>query len=63
MGQPLPSFDELPEPGGNNGGNNGGRNGWNASRRRGLPGFLKFLIFALILGAIVIILLVTALRG
>ncbi|HEX2755935.1 MAG TPA: endolytic transglycosylase MltG [Candidatus Limnocylindrales bacterium] len=46
--------------GGHNGG--GGNNGWNGNRRRGIPGILKFLIFALVLGGIVILLLVTALR-
>ena len=46
----------------NGGGRNGGSNGWNDSRRRGLPGIVKFLLFALVLGGIVVILLVTALR-
>ena len=47
----------------NGGGRNGGYNGWdNGHRRRGVPGILKFLLFALILGGIVIVLLVTALR-
>jgi UPF0755 protein len=44
------------------GGRNGGPNGWNDGRRRGIPGILKFLLFALVLGGIVIILLITALR-
>ena len=48
--------------GGYGGGRNGGYNGWNDGRRRGIPGILKFLIFALVLGAIVVLLLVTALR-
>jgi UPF0755 protein len=48
--------------GGKGGGRNGGYNGWNDSRRRGLPGIVKFLLFALVLGGIVVILLVTALR-
>jgi UPF0755 protein len=44
-------------------GRGGGRNGWNdGRRRRGLPGIVKFLLFALVLGGIVVILLVTALR-
>jgi UPF0755 protein len=47
--------------GGYNGGNGGGYNGW-GNERRGIPGFLKFLIFALILGGIVLTLMVTALR-
>jgi UPF0755 protein len=48
---------------GGGGRNGGGYNGWNDSRRRrGIPGILKFLLFALVLGGIVIILLVTALR-
>ena len=49
--------------GGRNGGNNGGGyNGWGNQRRRGLPGIVKFLLFALVLGGIVVVLLVTALR-
>ncbi len=45
------------------GGRNGGYNGWDNGRgRRGIPGIIKFLLFALILGGIVIVLLVTALR-
>ena len=44
------------------GGYNGGYNGWDTGRRRGIPGILKFLIFALVLGGIVVVLLVTALR-
>jgi UPF0755 protein len=45
------------------GGRNGGYNGWDdGRRRRGIPGIIKFLLFALILGGIVIVLLVTALR-
>jgi UPF0755 protein len=45
------------------GGRNGGPNGWNDTRRRrGLPGIVKFLLFALVLGGLVVILLVTALR-
>ncbi|HYX10327.1 MAG TPA: hypothetical protein VE817_00005, partial [Candidatus Acidoferrum sp.] len=45
------------------GGRNGGSNGWNDSRRRrGLPGIVKFLLFALVLGGLVVILLITALR-
>ena len=43
--------------------NGGGSNGWNdGRRRRGIPGIVKFLLFALVLGGVVIILLVTALR-
>jgi UPF0755 protein len=66
------TFDEPWQPeyltdtgrgGGRGGGRNGGSNGWNdGRRRRGIPGILKFLLFALVLGGIVIILLVTALR-
>jgi UPF0755 protein len=50
--------------GGRNGGgrNGGGYNGWNEDRRRGIPGILKFLVFAVVLGAIVIVILATALR-
>ena len=48
--------------GSSGGGYNGGGNGWNNDRRRGIPGFIKFLLFALILGGIVVTLLVTALR-
>lgn len=48
---------------GGNGGYNGGYNGWDdGRRRRGIPGILKFLLFALVLGGIVLVLLVTALR-
>jgi UPF0755 protein len=48
----------------NGGGSNGnGYNGWNEGRRRrGIPGIVKFLVFALVLGGIVLTLLVTALR-
>lgn len=46
--------------GGYNGGN--GSNGWDRPRRRGLPGILKFLLFALVLGGIVLAVLATALR-
>jgi UPF0755 protein len=68
------TYDEAWQPeyaadtgrGGRNGGgggrNGGGYNGWNDGRRRGLPGFVKFLLFALVLGGIVVILLITALR-
>ncbi|HEY7132841.1 MAG TPA: endolytic transglycosylase MltG [Candidatus Limnocylindrales bacterium] len=53
---------ELHGSGGSDGGN-GGYNGWNTSnKRRGVPGFLKFLVFALVLGAIVLATLVTILR-
>lgn len=50
--------------GGSNGGrsNGGGSNGWGNERRRGVPGVVKFLLFALVLGGLVILLLVTALR-
>jgi UPF0755 protein len=49
--------------GGRGGGRSGGSNGWHdGRRRRGIPGIIKFLLFALILGGIVIVLLVTALR-
>ncbi len=51
--------------GGRNGGGygNGGSNGWNdGRRRRGIPGFVKFLAFALVLGGLVLAVLVTALR-
>ena len=53
--------------GGRNGGGNGGRgsgyNGWNdGRRRRGLPGIVRFLLFALVLGGLVILVLITALR-
>lgn len=49
--------------GGRGGGSNGGNgyNGWDRPRR-GLPGFVKFLLFALVLGGIVIVVLATALR-
>jgi UPF0755 protein len=47
------------------GGSNGGygTNGWgNGRRRRGVPGIIKFLAFALVLAAIVLVALVTVLR-
>jgi UPF0755 protein len=56
---------EVHAPGGSKGGgsNGGGYNGWsNSGRRRGVPGILKFLVFALVLGAIVLATLVTVLR-
>jgi UPF0755 protein len=66
------TYDETWQPeyaadtgrgGGRGGGRNGGYNGWDdGRRRRGIPGILKFLVFALILGGIVLILLITALR-
>ncbi len=52
-------------PGGDPQGGDGGRgyNGWsNGRKRRGVPGILKFLVFALVLGAIVLATLVTVLR-
>jgi len=55
-----------PGRGGGNGrrGGNGynGTNGYGNGRRRGIPGILKFLVFALVLGAIVLVALVTVLR-
>jgi UPF0755 protein len=63
--QPEYASDTGRGDGGRNGGrrNGGGYNGWNDSRRRrGVPGIIKFLLFALVLGGIVILLLVTALR-
>jgi UPF0755 protein len=49
--------------GGRNGGGNGGYNGFNnGRRRRGVPGILKFLLFALVLAALVLVTLVTVLR-
>lgn len=43
----------------NGGGYNGG---WQPERRRGLPGFIKFLLFALVLGGIVLAVFATVLR-
>ena len=62
--QPEYATDAGRGRGGHGGGSNGGgHNGWNDDRRRrGIPGILRFLIFALVLGGIVVILLVTALR-
>ena len=57
-----PEYAVEPTGRGRGGGYNGGGNGWNNNRRRGIPGFIKFLLFALILGGIVLIVLVTALR-
>jgi len=52
--------------GGGNGRRGGnGSNGWNAygnGRRRGIPGILKFLAFALVLAGLVLVALVTVLR-
>ncbi|HUQ78422.1 MAG TPA: endolytic transglycosylase MltG [Patescibacteria group bacterium] len=47
---------------GSGGGYSGGGNDWNHKRRGGIPGFIKFLLFAIVLGGIVVTLLVTALR-
>ena len=43
---------------------NGGSNDWNNAnrKRRGIPGILKFLVFALVLAAIVLGTLVTVMR-
>jgi len=62
--QPEYATDAGRGRGGRGGGSNsGGHNGWNGSRRRrGIPGILRFLIFALVLGGIVVIVLATALR-
>jgi UPF0755 protein len=43
-------------------GNGNGLNGYGNGRRRGIPGFLKFLVFALVLAAAVLLALVTILR-
>src|SRR5215210_4423063 len=50
--------------GGTHGGGNGfnGSNGWDRRPRRRVPGILKFLAFALVLGAVVVLVLATALR-
>jgi UPF0755 protein len=47
--------------GANGGGYNGGYN-WDRRPRRGIPGVVKFLVFALVLGGLVIVVLLTALR-
>jgi peptidoglycan lytic transglycosylase G len=71
--QPEYAADTRRGGGGRNGGGGGGRNGsgrndgggyngWDSGRRRGVPGILKFLVFALVLGGIVLLLMVTALR-
>jgi peptidoglycan lytic transglycosylase G len=54
--------DYLTEPTRQGGRRRGGSNGWNDNRRRGIPGFLKFVIFALLLGGAVVVALVTVLR-
>jgi UPF0755 protein len=41
---------------------NGGYNGWDNRGRRGIPGILKFLLFALVLGGIVLVVFATVLR-
>jgi UPF0755 protein len=56
-----------PGRGGNGGrrggnGNGNGLNGYGGGRRRGIPGILKFLVFALLLAALVLLALVTLLR-
>ena len=43
-------------------GNGNGFNGYGNGRRRGIPGILKFLVFALLLAALVLLALVTLLR-
>jgi UPF0755 protein len=48
--------------GGSGGHNGGGTNGWDRRPRRGIPGIVKFLAFAIVLGAIVVLVLATALR-
>ncbi|HET7474003.1 MAG TPA: endolytic transglycosylase MltG [Candidatus Limnocylindrales bacterium] len=66
--QPVYEPDARGDRGGRGGGyngsgyNGGGSNGWDRRPRRGIPGILKFLIFALVLGALVVIVLLTALR-
>ena len=63
----APDTAERGSRGGRNGNgyNGGGRNGgynWDRGPRRGIPGILKFLIFALVLGGLVVVVLLTALR-
>ncbi len=60
--QPEYEVERSGRGGGSRGGNGGGYNGWGNERRPGIPGFIKFLVFALVLGGIVIAVLVTALR-
>src|SRR6267142_2170406 len=43
-------------------GNGNGLNGYGNGRRRGIPGIIKFLVFALVLAAAVLLALVTILR-
>ena len=57
-----PAYDPDTTGRGGGGGSNGGYNGWDRRPRRGVPGILKFLAFALVLGAIVVVVLLTALR-
>src|SRR5215208_1353811 len=56
-----PEYEPDGNPAKSHGNRNGGYNDWDRPRR-GIPGILKFLAFALVLGGIVIVLLVTALR-
>jgi UPF0755 protein len=60
----APDTVDRPGRGGRGGGSNGGGgyNGWDRRPRRRIPGILKFLLFALVLGGIVIVVLLTALR-
>ena len=67
--QPVYDADTVSDRGGRGGGRgsgsnggNGGYNGWDPRPRRGVPGILKFLAFALVLGGIVVLVLATALR-
>jgi len=66
--QPVYEPDARGDRGGRGGGyngggyNGGGSNGWDRRPRRGIPGIIKFLLFALVLGGIVIVVLLTALR-
>jgi UPF0755 protein len=59
----APETVERRSRGGRNGGGyNGGGYDWDRRPRRGIPGIIKFLLFALVLGGIVIVVLLTALR-
>jgi len=59
-----PHYEPEQHGSGPGGGSNNGSNDWNNAnrKRRGIPGILKFLVFALVLAAIVLATLVTVMR-
>ena len=59
-----PHYEPEQHGSGPGGGSSNGSNDWNNAnrRRRGIPGILKFLVFALVLAALVLGTLVTVMR-